>query len=96
MTTTTMGVREVTRRTSEVFDRTSKGETIVVTNRGKVVGIITPPQAYSPELAELIAGGRVLPPAVPGGSAALSAIPVPTGAARDSAGDLDQVRADRQ
>jgi antitoxin (DNA-binding transcriptional repressor) of toxin-antitoxin stability system len=96
MTTTTMGVREVTRRTSEVFERTSKGETIVVTNRGKVVGIITPPQAYSPELAELIAEGRVLPPGVPGGAAALSAIPVPAGSARDSADDLDQVRADRQ
>lgn len=95
MTTTTMGVREVTRRTSDVFDRTSKGETIVVTNRGRVVGIITPPQAYSPELAELIAQGRVLPPAVPGGAEGLAAMPVPSGEVTDSASDLDHVRDDR-
>ncbi|MGH3402405.1 MAG: type II toxin-antitoxin system Phd/YefM family antitoxin [Streptosporangiaceae bacterium] len=95
MTTTTMGVREVTRSTSEVFDRTSNGETIVVTKRGRVVGIITPPQAYSPQLTELIASGAVLPPAVPGGSAALLAMPVPTGEAKDSAADLDAVREDR-
>ena len=59
-----MGVREVTRNTSEVFDRTSKGETVIVTNRGRVVGIIIPPQAYSPQLTELIATGAVLPPAL--------------------------------
>jgi hypothetical protein len=47
------------------------------------------------ELARLMAEGRALPPAVPGGSAALSAMPAPAGAARDSAADLDQVRADR-
>ena len=85
----------MTRRTSEVFERTSKGETIVVTNRGRVVGIITPPQAYSPQLAELIADGRVLPPGEPGGSEALASMPVPTGEIRDSARDLDDVRDDR-
>lgn len=90
-----MGVREVTRSTSEVFERTSKGETIIVTNRGKVVGIITPPQAYSPQLADLIATGAVLPPAVPGGSEALLSMPVPAGEPRDSAADLDDVRDDR-
>ncbi|HEX3488876.1 MAG TPA: hypothetical protein VHU92_06015 [Streptosporangiaceae bacterium] len=95
MTTTTMGVREITRSTSEVFDRTSNGETIIVTNRGRVVGIITPPQAYSPQLTELIASGAVLPPAVPGGTAALLAMPVPTGQVKDSEADLDAVRGDR-
>jgi antitoxin (DNA-binding transcriptional repressor) of toxin-antitoxin stability system len=38
----TMGVREVTRNTSEIFERTSNGDTVIVTNRGRVVGIITP------------------------------------------------------
>jgi antitoxin (DNA-binding transcriptional repressor) of toxin-antitoxin stability system len=90
-----MGVREVTRSTSEVFDRTSRGETIIVTNRGRVVGIITPPQAYSPQLTELIAAGSVLPPATPGGTDALLAMPVPTGEARDSTADLDALREDR-
>ena len=90
-----MGMREVTRNTSEVFERTSKGETIVVTNRGKVVGIITPPQAYSPELADLIATGAVLPPARPGGSESLLSLPVPSGDLKDSAADLDDVRGDR-
>ena len=90
-----MGVREVTRRTSEVFERVSKGETIIVTNRGRVVGIITPPQAYSPQLAELIAEGRVLPPEIPGGSEALLALPVPSGEPKNSAADLDDVRDDR-
>ena len=72
-----MGIREVTRNTSDVFERSSRGETIVVTNRGRVVGIITPPQAYSPELADLIAAGEVLPPAIPGGSQALLSMPEP-------------------
>ena len=90
-----MGVREVTRNTSEVFERTSRGETIIVTNRGKVVGIITPPQAYSPQLAELIAQGTVLPPALPGGSEALLSLPAPAGDVRDSAADLDETRGDR-
>jgi antitoxin (DNA-binding transcriptional repressor) of toxin-antitoxin stability system len=90
-----MGVREVTRKTSEVFERTSRGETIIVTNWGKVVGIITPPQAYSPQLAELIAQGAVLPPALPGGSEALLSLPVRSGDVRDSAADLDEARADR-
>lgn len=90
-----MGVREVTRRTSEVFERVSNGETIIVTNRGRVVGIITPPQAYSPQLAELIADGQVLPPAVPGGSQALLSLPVPAGDPRNSASDLDHIRDDR-
>lgn len=74
-------------------DRTSNGETIIVTNRGRVV--ITPPQAYSPHLAELITAGAVLPPAVPGGTAALLAMPAPAGGVRDSAADLDAVREDR-
>ena len=90
-----MGVREVTRRTSEVFERTSNGETIIVTNRGRVVGIITPPQAYSPELAELIAEGLVLPPAIPGGTEALLSMPEPTGQPRDSSRDLDDLRDER-
>jgi len=95
MTTVMMGVREVTRRTSEVFERTSNGETIIVTNRGRVVGIITPPQAYSPELAELIAEGYVLPPAIPGGTEALLSMPEPAGKPKNSAADLDQIRDDR-
>jgi antitoxin (DNA-binding transcriptional repressor) of toxin-antitoxin stability system len=95
MTTVMMGVREVTRRTSEVFERTSNGETIIVTNRGRVVGIITPPQAYSPQLAELIAAGRVLPPAIPGGSEAVLSLPVPAGDLKNSASDLDHLRDDR-
>ena len=90
-----MGVREVTRRTSEVFERTSNGETIIVTNRGRVVGIITPPQAYSPQLAELIAEGLVLPPAIPGGTEGLLSIPEPAGQPQNSAADLDEVRDER-
>lgn len=90
-----MGVREVTRNTSAVFERTSKGDTIIVTNRGRVVAVITPPQAYSPQLAELIAAGGVLPPATPGGTAALLSMPDPGGQTRNSAADLDAVREDR-
>ncbi len=90
-----MGIREVTRNTSDVFERSSRGETIVVTNRGRVVGIITPPQAYSPELAGLIAAGEVLPPAIPGGSQALLSMPEPAGRVHDSSGDLDAVRDER-
>jgi antitoxin (DNA-binding transcriptional repressor) of toxin-antitoxin stability system len=95
MTTVMMGVREVTRRTSEVFERTSNGETIIVTNRGRVVGIITPPQAYSPQLAELIANGLVLPPEIPGGTEALLSMPETVGRPKDSSADLDDIRDER-
>jgi hypothetical protein len=53
------------------------------------VGISRPSQAYSPQLTELIASGAVLPPATPGGTDALLALPVPTGEARYSTADLE-------
>jgi hypothetical protein len=60
-----------------------------------VVGIITPPQAYSPQLAELIAEGLVLPPAIPGGTEGLLSMPEPTGQPKNSAADLDEMRDER-
>jgi hypothetical protein len=60
-----------------------------------VDGIITPPQAYSPQLAELIAEGLVLPPAIPGGTQGPLSMPEPAGQPRNSAADLDEVRDER-
>jgi hypothetical protein len=54
-----------------------------------------PPQAYSPQLAELIAEGLVLPPAIPGGTEGLLSMPEPTGQPKNSAADLDEMRDER-
>jgi prevent-host-death family protein len=55
-----VGVRELRLNLSSWLDRVQGGDEVVVTNRGKTVARIVPPQSKS-RLQELIEQGRVTP-----------------------------------
>lgn len=56
----TIGVRELRQNASEALRRVAKGESIAVTQRGRVVAVLSPPAANS-GLARLSADGRYRP-----------------------------------
>jgi prevent-host-death family protein len=45
---TSVGVRELRQRASELLRRVERGETIEVTDRGRPVAVLSPPPAGSP------------------------------------------------
>jgi len=60
---TTAGIRELKARLSEYIGKVRKGETVVVTARGKAVAMLTPPVQPSPErkrLEQLAAEGKII------------------------------------
>lgn len=70
----TIGVRELQQHASAALRRVEQGESVGVTDRGKLVAVLVPPSNAS-GAASLIAAGRVqtarlsvadLPPPVPG------------------------------
>lgn len=58
---TTVGVRELRQRASELLRRVEAGETIEVTDRGRPVAALVPLQAGSP-LERLRTAGESIPP----------------------------------
>jgi len=68
---TTVGVRELRQRASELLRRVEAGETIEVTDRGRPVAVLAPlPEAG--RLEQLRAAGEVIPAA-----SSLSDLPLP-------------------
>jgi len=57
-------IRELNQNTAGVMERVERGETVEITNRGRVVGRIVPPGHG--ELDDLVAAGRVIPATRPG------------------------------
>lgn len=57
---TTVGVRELRQRASELLRRVEAGETIEVTDRGRPVAVLAPMPAGDP-LERLRASGEVIP-----------------------------------
>lgn len=57
---TTVGVRELRQRASELLRRVEAGETIEVTDRGRPVAVLAPLPAGDP-LERLRASGEVIP-----------------------------------
>ena len=55
---TSVGVRELRQRASELLRRVEQGETIEITDRGRPVALLTPPPAGSP-LERLRSAGDV-------------------------------------
>jgi prevent-host-death family protein len=55
---TSVGVRELRQRASELLRRVERGETILVTDRGRAVALLSPPPLGSP-LDRLRAQGDV-------------------------------------
>lgn len=94
--TISVGVRELTRRTSAYVRRAAEGEQILITDNGRPVAQLVPLTTGNPAADRLIAEGKLIPAANPGGIKAVLAMelePLPDGV--DSAAALDEERADR-
>ncbi len=85
----TIGVRELQHHASAALRRVERGETIGVTDRGRLVAVLAPPSSATGAGA-LIASGRVQPARDRAG-----ALPAPVAAARASAEVLDELRDER-
>jgi len=85
----TIGVRELQQRASAALRRVERGESVGVTDRGRLVAVLVPPSAAAGS-AGLAAAGRVQP-----ARRAPSALHPPVASARRSADVLDELRAER-
>ncbi len=74
---TTVGVRELRQRASELLRRVEAGETIEVTDRGRPVAVLAPLPEAGP-LEQLRAAGEVIPATASLGDLA-DPLPVPAG-----------------
>ncbi|MBX6388679.1 MAG: type II toxin-antitoxin system Phd/YefM family antitoxin [Frankia sp.] len=61
-----VGVRELNQNTSQVIDRVRRGESIVVTDRGRPVARLVPISPGTAALDRLVAEGRAVPPTAGG------------------------------
>lgn len=61
--TVEVGVGELRRHLSSYLDRAARGERVVVTDRNRPIAQLTPMPVHSSGLDQLIAEGRVDPPA---------------------------------
>lgn len=84
----TIGVRELRQRASAVLRRVARGETVGVTDRGRLVAILAPPSTATGTGA-LVAAGRVRParPDAP-------PLPEPSTTSRSTGEVLDELRSD--
>jgi prevent-host-death family protein len=65
-----VSVTELNQQTTAVLRRVKNGESVPITERGKVVAYLTPPpptHTGNPVIDQWIAEGRIRPPEVPGG-----------------------------
>jgi prevent-host-death family protein len=85
----TIGVRELQQHASAALRRVARGETIGVTERGRLVAVLTAPSAAT-GAAALVASGRVLP-----ARRAAADLPAPVVAGPSIADVLDELRSDR-
>jgi len=87
-----IGVRELRQHASRYLDRVKAGETVEVTERGRLVALLTPPHPATSARERLVAAGRLLPATRPFELPERSAAP-PGGA--DTGSVLDELRDDR-
>jgi prevent-host-death family protein len=94
--TRTVGIREVTRHTSEIIHRAAAGETVIITERDEPIAMLVPlPHTGDPAVDQLIRDGRLTPASNPGGIAALLAITPTPGDGVDTADVVSEIREDR-
>ena len=95
----TVGIKALNSQLSKYVKLAASGETILVTNRGRVVAEIRPPHATGyprlddPVLAEMVRKGELMPPTRPGNGRpprGKSVMPL-----AEILRDLDEDRADR-
>ncbi|MHB1712696.1 MAG: type II toxin-antitoxin system Phd/YefM family antitoxin [Acidimicrobiales bacterium] len=84
-----IGVRELQQHASAALRRVKRGETIGVTDRGRLVAVLSAPSTATGAGA-LVASGRVQPASRPA-----IALPDPVPTTRGTAEVLDELRADR-
>ena len=84
-----IGVRELQQHASAALRRVARGETLGVTDRGRLVAVLAPPSTATGTGA-LLASGRVQP-----ASRSVADLPEPTVSASDSSKVLDELRTER-
>ena len=84
-----IGVRELRQHASRYLDRVKAGETVEVTERGRLVARLVPPDPAAGPRERLIATGRLLPSSEP-----LRLPPQRVTASEDSGAVLAELRAD--
>ncbi len=88
-----IGVRAFRERLSSYLGRVERGESMEITDRGRVVARLEPPQRSGDALDQLIDEGIVIPPRTRGG---LEELPLPPGRASSKGSDaLDELREER-
>jgi prevent-host-death family protein len=60
-----IGVRELRQHATRYLARVKAGETVEVTERGRLVALLVPPAPGATDRERLIAGGRLVPAARP-------------------------------
>ncbi|MHB1533864.1 MAG: type II toxin-antitoxin system Phd/YefM family antitoxin [Acidimicrobiales bacterium] len=87
-----IGVRELRQHASRYLDRVKAGETVEVTERGRLVALLVPPDPATNARERLISAGRLIPAAralrLPRRVPARASTP-------DTGAVLDDLRADR-
>lgn len=84
-----IGVRELRQHASRYLDSVRAGETVEVTERGRLVALLVPPDPARSARDRLVAEGRLLP-----GTGRL-VLPEPVEAELTSEEILDELRAER-
>lgn len=60
-----IGIRELRQHASRYLERVKAGETVEVTERGRLIALLTPASPAKTALERLIAEGRIIPASVP-------------------------------
>ena len=84
-----IGVRELRQHASRYLDRVKSGETVEVTERGRLVALLVPPDPARGARERLIADGHLIP------SSGVLRLPRRVKAGRASGAVLDELREDR-
>jgi len=84
-----IGVRELRQHASRYLDRVKSGETVEVTERGRLVALLVPPDPARGARERLIADGRLIP------SSGVLRLPRRVQADRTSEAVLEELREDR-
>jgi prevent-host-death family protein len=87
-----IGVRELRQNASVYLARVKAGETLEVTDRGKVVALLTPSNGRNDLLDQWIAEGKIIPPERPFKLPKLRSLPE---GSPSTAEILDQLREER-
>lgn len=84
-----IGIRELRQHASRYLSRVKAGETVEVTDRGRLVALLCPPTPAQGAREDLIAQGRLIPGTGPLRLPARVQVPIATDAV------LDELRSDR-